>query len=77
MRNLTYAYPTSEQAAKLGYSKTGCWIVGLSHHEYAFVSSRAALKRFDDYPHLTIGANSFFGPQDSDTNRRQRMTDNK
>ena len=75
MRSLTYAYPTSDQAAKHGRSKTGCYILTLAHHEYAIDCPRVAVRRFEEYPHLTINNDSFFGPLDSDKGRRQRMLD--
>lgn len=75
MRSLTYAYPTSDQAAKHGRSKAGCYILTLGHHEYPIDCPRIAVQRFEEYSHLTAANDSFFGPRDSDKGRRQRMLD--
>lgn len=77
MRGLYYAYPSSGLAAKHGRSDRGCYVLTLAHHEYPIDCPRAAVLRFEGFPHLSINQDSFFGPLDTDTGRRERMMEQK
>ena len=72
-RSLTYAYPFSTAAEKHGRKTQGCYVLAINHHEYAIDSPRMAVLRFEEYNHLSIAHNSFFGRFDSDETRRERM----
>lgn len=69
MKSLCYAYPTSTNAALLGFPKTGCWYVG----KEAFATRAEAVAHGEtlpgDWDYFSQTNPRFSGEEDFNRNR--------
>ena len=71
-RSIGYTYPTSPDAKRFGFHKTGCYVVTIGKEETAMLSAADSLVLFES-SELPIAFDSWFGELDRDIERRERM----